>query len=31
MLEKVLRREELSPADQVEILRLVRAEHIDEV
>jgi hypothetical protein len=30
MLEKILRREELSPADQVEILRLVRAEHIDE-
>ena len=30
MLEKILKREELSPADQVEILRLVRAEHIDE-
>jgi hypothetical protein len=30
MLEKILRREELSPADQIEILSLVRAEHIDE-
>lgn len=29
MLEKILKREELSPAEQVEILRLVRAEHID--
>lgn len=30
MLEKILKREALNPAEQIEILRLVRAEHIDE-
>ena len=30
MLQKILERGELSPAEQVEVLGLVRAEHVDE-
>jgi len=30
MLQKILEKEDLSPAEQVEVLGMVRAEHVDE-